>query len=221
MRSIGHVQVSRDEVDQYPAYGPLLAAAGATGRCPVLLDDPAHLIQPDDPQVMVAEVDRRDAASFLAARWVPDCPLCGCREAFENFIGLVPAMERSHDPIDVATTLAAGSWRTHLAIVPVYRPADVVAAVGWNGTCNHHNDRAGLSVVLRSWEERFGALLVRMDRSTLWLSVAAPPYSRRDCQAVAAEHFAFCREVDGEDSRPLRTYASSLAGATQWRFWWD
>jgi hypothetical protein len=93
--------------------------------------------------------------------------------------------------------------------------------VGWRGAVNHHGDVTGLSAVVRSWEDRFGALLVRLDLATLWLSVAAPPWRERQCLGVAAEHFAFCWDVDGEDPRPLREYAAALAGRTAWRFWWD
>lgn len=75
--------------------------------------------------------------------------------------------------------------------------------------------------MLRSWEDRFGAVVVALDRSVLWLSVAAPPVTRDECRAVAAEHFSSCRDVDQEDPRPLRAYASGLSGGTTWRFWWD
>ena len=106
-------------------------------------------------------------------------------------------------------------------MVPVARPADVVAATGWLGAVNLGEDVAALSAVLRSWEDRFGAMLVAMDEATLWLSVAAPPRTDAQCLGIAAEHFAFCPDVDGEDPRPLRVYASTLRGRDHWRFWWD
>ena len=82
-----------------------------------------------------------------------------------------------------------------LGLVPVARPADVPAAVGWFGTVNSWSDVVGVSAVLRSWEDRFGAVLVRMGRATLDLSVAAPPWERSECEAIAAEHFAFCDDT--------------------------
>lgn len=51
----------------------------------------------------------------------------------------------------------------HLALVPVDRPADIPAALGWFGT---FDDVADLCAVLRSWEER-GEYLVRLGRSTM------------------------------------------------------
>ncbi len=105
--------------------------------------------------------------------------------------------------------------------MPGTRPADAVAVLGWRGTGNRHDDVSGLAAVLRSWEERYGAVLVEIDFMTLWVSVAAPPRTPSECRAVAAEHFAFCPDVDSEDPRPLRLYASTLAGNPRWRFWWD
>jgi len=69
-----------------------------------------------------------------------------------------------------------------------------------------------------------GACFVDCDcrsTATLLLSVAAPPWTKEECLGVAAEHFAFCCDVDGEDPRPLRVYAQALSAARQWRFWWD
>jgi hypothetical protein len=74
------------------------------------------------------------------------------------------------------------------------------AAVDCSGRCNYGRDLSELSAVLRSW---------RSASARSW------------CASVAAEHFAFCRDVDWEDPRPLRTYATGLVGGSTWRFWWD
>lgn len=222
MDPYGSGQISRDRLDGHPAYGPLLAAARTSGRCPVWVGDPEPMQVPEDPAAAVAAVGETDASLFLARHWAPNCPTCGCRDPFgDTFPGLADGEPLVEDPLDSATEWVSGVRRRHLAVVPVSRPADVLAAVGWSGPCNYGTDLAGLSSVLRSWEERFGAVLVQLDRSTLWLSVAAPPTGLSECRRVAAEHFAFCRDVDWEDPRPLRTYASSLIGRREWRFWWD
>jgi hypothetical protein len=65
-----------------------------------------------------------------------------------------------------------------------------------------HQDLVGLSAVLRSWEERFGATLVWIGGFTLVLAVADPPRTREESERVAAEHFAFCHDqVDPQDGR--------------------
>jgi hypothetical protein len=78
--------------------------------------------------------------------------------------------------------------------------------------------------VLRSWEERFGAVLVAMTFSTLVLAVAHPPRSQADAERVAAEHFAFCPDQHDPQNGTVytpRTYGRTIRGASRWRFWWD
>jgi hypothetical protein len=222
MRNLGPVRITCDPLDGHPAYAQMLAEAPRTSACPVWITSPDRLQVPDDPQAVVGAITRADPVAFMARRWMSNCPFCGCRDPFgDEFPGLQPALASAEDPVDAAARMAADPGRAYLAIVPVTRPADAVAAVGWTGACNYQEDLSGMSAVLRSWEERFGAMLVRMDSSTLWLSVAAPPRTADECQRVAAEHFTFCRDVDWEDPRPLRTYASTLLGSPRWRFWWD
>lgn len=221
MSSIGPIRVSSERVDGHPAYGALLRAARATGCCPVWLTDVETLRPPADPSVALAAIGHTDPTAVLAAHWPPNCPLCGCREPFgDTFPGLAAAGSAEHDAIALAGD-AVLLHNGYLAVVPVERPADIVTAIDWIGPCNYRRDLAQLSAVLRSWEERFGALVVRIDRATLWLSVAAPPRTTDHARRVAAEHFAFCCDVDREDPRPLRTYAEDLVGARTWRFWWD
>ena len=107
-----------------------------------------------------------------------------------------------------------------LALVAVSRPADVPAAVGWAGA-GEEWDAATVSAVLRTWEDRFGAVLVRMGRATLELAVAAPPWERSECLAIAAEHYAFCDDTYRGNPGTLRDYANLLRGSTRWSFWWD
>jgi hypothetical protein len=100
--------------------------------------------------------------------------------------------------------------------VRVTRPADVPAALGWLGA---GPDPVGVSAVLRSWEERFGALLVAITADELRFAVAVPPRTRHECLAVAAEHVALCREILAADT--LRGYARCLRDASGWRLRWE
>jgi len=212
-------------LDGHPAYGPLLADAATTGRCPVWITEYglASMRPPDDSEQVLAGVARLDAAEVLARKWPGSCYLwCDCRVPFgDRFPGLVAAPGQGNDPVEAAVRQANGPGCAHLALVRASRPTDAPAAPGWSGPCNYGYDLGELSAVLRSWEDRFGAPLVEMDAATLWLSVAAPPLSEQECLGVAAEHFAFCCDVDGEDPRPLRVYAATLRGTRRWRFWWD
>lgn len=110
-----------------------------------------------------------------------------------------------------------------LALVPARRSADIPAAIGWTGPVNHENDVARLCAVLRSWEDRFGIRVVALTFDQLVLSVAAPPTTRAEAEAVAAEHFAFCPDNihQGTADGTRHAYARTLLGAPTWSFWWD
>ncbi|MDH6623923.1 hypothetical protein M2271_001715 [Streptomyces sp. LBL] len=110
-----------------------------------------------------------------------------------------------------------------LALVPARRSADIPAAIGWTGPANHELDTARLSAVLRSWEDRFGIRVLALGFDHLLVSVATPPATLADAEALAAEHFAFCPDNILQGSDPsLRAYAErQLLDQGAWHFWWD
>ncbi|MGW0845068.1 DUF4253 domain-containing protein [Streptomyces sp. NPDC002787] len=110
-----------------------------------------------------------------------------------------------------------------LALVPARRSADIPAAIGWGGPMNHENDVARLCAVLRSWEDRFGIRVIALTYDQLVLSVAVPPATEAEAEAVAAEHFAFCPDNvrQGTPDGTRQSYARTLPGERTWSFWWD
>ncbi|MFI5572122.1 DUF4253 domain-containing protein [Streptomyces sp. NPDC051740] len=142
--------------------------------------------------------------------------------------GLAPAGPLTMDPGTCAARLAdalsdgPGDWprAPHLALVPARRSADVPAVVGWCGPLDHDDDVARLCAVLRSWEDRFGIRVVALGFDTLAVSVAAPPVTAADAEALAAEHLAFCPD-NLAHSRTVGAYAETLIGARTWSFRWD
>ncbi|MEU2233602.1 DUF4253 domain-containing protein [Streptomyces vietnamensis] len=144
--------------------------------------------------------------------------------------GLAPAQPLATDPDRAAATVAEmltepGFWldEARPALVPARRSADIPAVIGWGGPLNHENDVARLCAVLRSWEDRFGARVVALTFDQLVVSVAAPPRTPEEAEAVAAEHFAFCPDNITQGSYDsLREYAEkALLDAPVWSFWWD
>ena len=91
------------------------------------------------------------------------------------------------------------------------RPADVLAVVGWDGAINYHGTSAPLACVLRSWEDRFGARLVRLGFDAMDLLVERPLPSYQAALGVAAEHFAFCPDNIYQGEGSIRRYAASLS----------
>ena len=62
--------------------------------------------------------------------------------------------------------------------MPAARPADILPCIGWAGACNHRT-ASELAVVLRSWEDRFGARLLEVGFDDIRLLVSRPPQTRR------------------------------------------
>ncbi|MFF6781730.1 DUF4253 domain-containing protein [Streptomyces sp. NPDC012510] len=110
-----------------------------------------------------------------------------------------------------------------IALVPARRSADIPAALGWGGPVNHESDVARLCAVLRSWEDRFGIRVVALTYDQLVLSVATPPTTGAQAEALAAEHFAFCPDNiwQGTPDGTRQAYARTLLGEHVWSFWWD
>ena len=98
------------------------------------------------------------------------------------------------------------------------------------GAVNHFISETGatpLSVMMRSWEERFAARLFRLGFATMTFYVGRPPSTEAGALAVAAEHFAFAG-TDGFQAyeSPLyvdsiRSLASVLFNRPSWNFWFD
>lgn len=111
--------------------------------------------------------------------------------------------------------------RRRVALVAAERPADILAAVGWAGAANVHEDPALLSAVLRSWEVRWYARLVEIGFATLTLTVGNPPRDEKTALALAAEHFALCPDNVWQGSETIQAYARGLLDSRTWSFWWD
>lgn len=109
------------------------------------------------------------------------------------------------------------------ALVPARRSADVPAAIGWSGAINHVDDVAVVCAVLRSWEDRFGVRVVALSVDQLVVSVASPPTTTAEAEAIAAEHYAFCPDnITQGDYATLRAYAEEeVLNQPMWTFWWD
>ncbi|MFI2437193.1 DUF4253 domain-containing protein [Streptomyces sp. NPDC018693] len=231
-----------DETDEGVWHEPLLWCSGKSaapgtwtalgvpaaraGLLPVLVDVGGVQGAPENWELMPGEVSYpgdHEAEDVLAEHWAED-------DDVPEWPGLAPAGSLTIAPDACAARLAdslsqdAPSWfqEPRLALVPARRSADIPAAVGWSGPLNHDNDVARLCAVLRSWEDRFGIRVVGLGFDVLVVSVAAPPTTQADAEAVAAEHFAFCPDNITQDGpEGIAAYAKELVGDHTWTFWWD
>lgn len=181
--------------------------------------------------VTEADVDAIDVHEALADGWRgwlvpirnPWPPGTGPLAPFgPDFPGLAPS-QPAQDP----TAFTAGPAR--LGLVSCRRPADAVALAGWMGAINV-TSAAQVSAVLRSWEDRLGAVLVGLSFATITLVVTRPPTTDDDAHRVAAEVAAFCPDAlwQPEALGSLRPRAATLESMSRllvrdrvWHLWFD
>ncbi|MBK1785352.1 DUF4253 domain-containing protein [Prauserella cavernicola] len=226
--------VSDEPIADATLYLACVAAYPRTGRWPVLIPrDPRFELTGEDwiddrgwlPPAADG-IDDVDVEQALTGWWAEPCCEGACLHPFDDgvFPGLARKSPRRADPIaeagNTGSILAArGDYR--LGIVESPRPSDVPAVLGWQGMATMTDQVAAISAVLRSWEDRFGAVLISLGFDTIDLSVAAPPKSKDRALTVAAEHRAFCIGNFTEQPGSLREFAAGLTGRRLWSFWWD
>jgi hypothetical protein len=171
------------------------------------------------------DVDDEDAGAILAGWWPEPCCEGDCLDPYgPDFPGLARRSSARTDPLfqagevgDVLTAMA----RCRLGLVQADRPADVPALLGWTGMLNVTTKLAAISAVLRSWEDRFGAVLIGVGFDELILSVAAPPTGIERALKIAAEQRSFCYQKFTQQPGNMRDFAKSLIDQRLWRFTWN
>lgn len=180
---------------------------------------------PGDPRRAVlidvgAELARSWSANVETVEEEDESVAAALRPFGKKFPGLAAQAARWHEIRSDGDVLDQIRGR-RVALVAAERPADVLAAVGWMGPINVHDDPAFLSAVLRSWEVRWYARVVEVGFAALTLTVGNPPRDDSTALALAAEHFAFCPDNVWQGSGTIKAYAESLLNARTWSFWWD
>ncbi|MFD4195550.1 DUF4253 domain-containing protein [Amycolatopsis thermoflava] len=234
-RWIGRMWVSDDPLADPGRYRACIAGFDRSGLWPVLIPhDPRFAATGEDWLTdrgrlapAVHRVGNVDVAATLARWWDPFC--CpdgtGCLRPYSaGFPGLAKKSQLRVDPLAEAGNTGSILVRRaphRLGLVPVERPADVPAALGWTGMIKSTDEVAAVSAVLRSWEDRFGATLIVLGFDELELSVAAPPRNHHRSLVLAAEHRAFSLRSFSGQPGTLREYAAGLVHRRHWRFSWD
>jgi hypothetical protein len=94
----------------------------------------------------------------------------------------------------------------------------------------NRREAAEVSAVLRSLEDRFGAMLVGLGFATITLLVTRPPTTEQDALRAAAEVTALCPDALWQPEalppyveRPctLDAVSRELLGQPVWRLWFD
>jgi hypothetical protein len=193
---------------------------GPAGPC----DIGEQVSEPED----TTAIDRMDAAAVLEGWWwapsedelAEDEQLRAMFAPFgARFPGLAPAVEEGLDPELMRRAVFQYTRDARIGLVPAARPADILPRIGWAGAINHRT-ASDLAVVLRSWEDRFGARLLEVGYDDIRLLVCRAPQTLEAAQPIAAEHFAFSDEAH-KGLRRVGAIARALVNNPFWDFWWD
>lgn len=167
--------------------------------------------------------DYCDAETALRKRWNHVTGEKGrVTSAGRPWPGLAPGIESPADPGATADDFAErliNDVDTRLGLVLIDRGADLPMVTSW--WAGDEVSPGEATAILRSWEGRFGARLIRVGFDSLVLSVAAPPTTIAAARHVAAEHLAFCPENVEDVNGAFAAYAEKLVGVQHWSFWWD
>lgn len=140
-----------------------------------------------------------------------------------------PGLTQNQPSSDDGPVVSDPGGTSHLGLVSCRRPADAVAVAGWMGAINLR-EPVEVSAVLRSWEDRFGAVLVGLGFATVTLLINRPPTSDREALRVAAEVAAFCPDAlwqpesqwpYSERDRTLEALSREVVRKPVWRLWFD
>lgn len=185
-------------------YQRLIAAFPRTGLWPVLASG-------------LGGIDRLGTNVRLASRDEPDGDAFAVLKRYggEHISALAPGV----DPIP-AIDLRLWQPIRSLLVVPVARPADVPATLRWLGACNRFMTGDDISAVLRSWEDRYGAVLVEIGATTMRMVAAAVPDNPEDFEALLVEHYVFDYDVVDQIIMSEERHRE-LVRQGKWEFWWD
>jgi len=211
---------------KWPGLRPFLLS-GLDGGTTRPWDTGEGFSEPED----TTAIDAMDAARVLEGRWAARFPseeeLAKDEEGWRGmfapfgarFPSLAPAVEEELDPELMRRAVFQYTPDARIGLVPAARPADILFRLGWVAP-NQAITRPELAVVLRSWEDRFGARLLVVGFDDIRLLVSRPPRTLEAAQLIAAEHSAFSDEAH-RGLRGVGEIARALVNNPFWDFWWD
>jgi len=150
---------------------------------------------------------------------------------FTAFPGLAPSQNRTLSESVLAET-ALNQPPGWIGLAPAASAADSPMRAGWYSCSDAFAfpwgqwEAAGaMTALLRSWEQRFGARVMRLGWASMLLLVEKPPTSEDEALAVAAELWNVSSEFHiaggGPMVRSVQQIAAGILKAPTWRFWWD
>jgi hypothetical protein len=196
--------ISDEPVNNVEILAPWLASRfPETGVWPLLWrtqEQPEDCVDADSD---ISAIDTVDLLAVLQQRWAQTPPPEDDQPP--QFPGLA-APVRGEDPSNPFPEWALAE-PTRLLLVPCNRPADAITVLG--GVAGESSQQF-ISAILRSWEERFGAVIFEAAPGFTRISAARHPNDGEQAVALAAEIYACLIDKADLKQTPLSVIAHGL-----------
>jgi hypothetical protein len=198
----------------------LRESLAATGYWPVLLGEP------DAAEEVCEWLDRdqHDSPGLVEQALALDVARWFAKEESVHPLPRGPWPEEDLGSTSFTIPYDAHTRRPHrevvLALVPARAGWEAVLRLRFGG----FNDCPSTHVhgaVLQSWEERFGAELVGLQRNILELWATEFPADRNAALVLAREQYLYCRDIVEGGCETLDELAAILCSGEHWYFWWE
>jgi hypothetical protein len=146
------------------------------------------------------------------------------------------------EPLTVLTKDILGEWRTDIVpsndfSIPYNhqrQPIDrmVIALIptqtGWHipaylnfGAWNDCPDPLSHMVMMKRWQEQYGAEVVGITHDVVEMRVSNPPLDQYQALTLAQEQYLYCSDIVEQGTQTLSVLAGVLLEGSAWYFWWD
>jgi len=107
-----------------------------------------------------------------------------------------------------------------LILVPAPKSYEIPAYLKWHAF-NYCPPTEFHVAILKTWHERFGAVLVGIGNDFLEVIVSNPPKTLDEALQLAEEEYFYCPENINDRLGTLSGRAAELMVDSWWFFWWD
>lgn len=168
-------------------------------------------------QTAIDAANAADVGEFLSARLSEAMKIYsgGSHDILGKFVQAAP-----QSALTLQTLTEESSGEVLIAKIPTANPWELAAWMPMGGF-NECPAPAEQVAIFRYWYEKYGAVPAAVSYDTWQMTLARPPATEGEAEALAREQFAFCADIVEQGAETIRGLASILKGAAVWFFWWD
>jgi len=164
-------------------------------------------------QTVIEKANEIDAKALLAAQ---------LNEELDDNNSIIGQFVRARPQNDLSLdTLGIEPYEEIIiAKIPTKNPWELAAWIPMGGfnECPVPEEQVA---VFRHWFEKYGAVPAVVSYDTWQMTLAKPPLSDEEAEALAKEQFAFCPDIVFQGTDTIRALASTVKNSPAWFFWWD